>query len=491
MSLSRRRFLMASALSLLMAGVLSAVMVPVRGHLSVATTGLVLVIPVVSGVAIGGFAAGVVSVTVGFLAYDLLFIPPYGTLAVGPAQDWVALVVYVAVMLLVARIVSALSAARREGRRQEEHLRRLFELSEYLVHEHGTEELEEQVVTAVHEVFAMPSVVLLRVDGDDLEPVAFAGEPWGADELALLVPRRHVPVSAATQGGGIRGVALSATGTPVGLIGLKGPSLRPEERDLLRFFTTHAALSLERARLREQAVRSEILEETERVQKSLMGAVSHDLRTPLATIKLSASALQGSGLAMEETDRAELLRTIDAEADRLSRLVTNLLDMTRVQAGALTVDAQPVSVADLVREATAPLAPVLADHPLSLEVGEGLPLVAVDPILVVQALANLVENAARHCPAGTAVHVHAEHDGTDTVVVTVEDDGPGLGPHGPDEVFLPFRGSGPGRGTGVGLSIAKAFVEAHGQRIWAEEPQSGGARFRFTLPIMAGAGGRC
>lgn len=483
MSLSGRRFLLGTGLSFAAIAALSVAMVPVRGHLSVATTALVLVVPVVVGVVVGGFVAGVLSVVAGFLVYDVLFIPPYGTLVVGASQNWVALGVYAAVMLLVARVVSALSAARAEARRQEVHIRRLFELSETLAQESGRAELEERIVSAVRDGFDMTSVALLLAVGERLEPVAFAGEPWNAEDLDRLVPRRGVPVRATVQGGGVRAIALSTTGTPVGLIGMKGRPLDQEERELLRFFAGQAALSLERARLREQAVRSEVLEETERLQKSLMSAVSHDLRTPLSTIKLAATALDAGTTTIDEDDRAELVRTIDMETDRLDRLVTNLLDVTRVQAGALAVAAQPVAVADLVSQAVSSLKPLLEGRTVKVTLPEELPLVSADHVLVGQVLVNLLENAARHSPPGTSVRVRAEREASGDVVVTVEDEGPGL-PRTGEDVFALFGATGPGKGTGVGLFIAKAFVEAHGQRLWAEQTSSGGARLRFALPSV-------
>lgn len=484
MSLTGRPFLAGVGLSLVTTAVLSVVMVPFRAQLGTATSALVLVVPVVMGVATGGFAAGVVAVGLGFVAYDVLFIPPYGTLALGTSRDWVALGVYAAVMLVVARVVAALSATRAEARRREKHVRRLFELSELVVGEQNETDLLERVVTAVRDVFGMSSVVLLLARGDELVRAATAGEPWSAAALTDLVPRAGVPVPAQTARGGTRALALAATGAPLGLLGLQGPPLAQEDQELLRVFANHAALSLERARLREQTLHMEVLEETERLQKALMGAVSHDLRTPLATIKVSASTLIRANGNLDDDDRHELLSTIDTEADRLGRLVTNLLDMTRVQAGALRVMEQPVAVTDLVAEALAPLEPLLTGRPLTVSVPEDLPLVLADPVLIGQVLVNLVENAARHSPEGTAVVVSAAGDGEGRVVLSVTDDGPGLKAGG-DEVFEPFHGAGPGRGTGVGLSIAKSFVEVHGHRIWAEDVPGGGARFCFTLSVLA------
>jgi two-component system sensor histidine kinase KdpD len=487
MYMSWRRVLAACALALATTAAVSACMVPFRPQLGTATSALILVVPVVVGVAAGGFAAGLVSVVVGFLAYDVLFIPPYGTLAVGTSRNWVALGVYAAVMLLVARVVSALSAARAVADRREGHVRRLLELSELLVGDDADVRLPDRIVSAVRDAFHMEAVALLLQGPDGLVPAATAGGSWSEEELASLVPRARVPVSAATVDGGVRTLALAATGAPVGLLGLRGPALGAEDRALLGAVANQVALSLERARLRDRARRAEIAEETERLQKALMGAVSHDLRTPLATIKLSASTLRRPDAMLEDVERQELLGTIDVEADRLARLVTNLLDMTRVQAGALSVDRQPVVLSDLVREALACLEPVLGVGQMSVSVPDDLPPVVADPVLIGQVVVNLVENSLRHCPAGTPLSVAAAPRDDHRVVVTVADEGPGVGAEWSAEVFEPFLHRGRGEGAGVGLSIAKAFVEAHGERIWLEEPRSAaGAAFSFSLPFLDG-----
>ena len=338
--------------------VLGAFMFPLRAHLSVATTALVLVVPVVAAVAVGGFPAGVVAVVAGFLVYDFVFIPPYYTLSVGAAQNWVALGVYVVVMLVVAQVVARLDTARTEARRREQEARRLFELSEAMVADRSVTELMDTAVAAVRRTFGLEGLaLLLPVDGH-LEVASSAGEPPSDDDLRhLSADGSPVALGASRGPDGMRAVALSASGRPVGLLALRGTPAARTDWELLRTFANHLALGLERAQLREEAVRAQVLEEGERLRRSLVGAVSHDLRTPLATIKVSATSLRDPETTLSPEDRAELLDLIDDQADRLDRLVANLLDMTRIQAGALVPRREPVELGELVDEALRSLGP--------------------------------------------------------------------------------------------------------------------------------------
>jgi two-component system sensor histidine kinase KdpD len=202
----------------------------------------------------------------------------------------------------------------------------------------------------------------------------------------------------------------------------------------------------------------------------------------LATIKASASTLRSTQADVAPQDRAELLELIENQADRLDRLVTNLLDLSRVQAGALELRSQPIAVSDLVTDALRGLTPVLRATDVVLAIDDELPLVDVDHLLIGQVLANLLDNAVRHAPPDEAITVSAVLRDDGLVQVAVEDKGPGVPRAERTNVFLMFNRSGTPGGTGVGLSIAKAFVEAHDQEIWVEDVPSGGARFCFTLP---------
>jgi two-component system, OmpR family, sensor histidine kinase KdpD len=425
-------------------------------------------------------------VLVGFLVYDLVFIPPYFTLSVGAGENWVALVVYVAVMLLVASVVARLEATRTEAHQHEEAIRRLFELTDLLIEDRPLSEILELIVSTVHDAFALRSVALLLPVESQLEVVASAGAPLSETELRRVAPEPGVPASlgSSTTAGDAqaRTVALTATGRPIGLLHLWGADLSRHDQDLLHTFANHMALALERAQLREQAVRTELLEEVDRLQRALVGAVSHDLRTPLATIKASASTLRSAEATVDKAERDELLELIDDQTDRLDRLVSNLLDMSRVQAGALEPRHQPIAVGDLVADALHGLGHGARVSDITTDIDDGLPLVDVDHLLIGQVLANLLDNALRYAPQDTTVTIGAHHRADGRVQVTVQDAGPGVPRAERTSVFGMFNRSGTSGGTGVGLSIAKAFIEAHGETIWVEDVPDGGARFCFTMP---------
>jgi two-component system sensor histidine kinase KdpD len=485
---------------------LSGVMLPLRAHLGLATSALVLVVPVVLGVAVGGFAAGAFAVAAGFLAYDILFIPPYGTPSVAAGQDWVALGVYVVVMLTVARIVANLRAARGEARRREEQARELLELSDVLIGDNSSPELLELVVHTVQRAFGLRSAAVLlprATDGSEpdgalagtlvvgqptradlLQVAASAGVPLDDSEVREVSPIAGEPrsLSGATPGSdGLAWLTLTVAGRPIGVLAIAGTVPAPHDRELLRTYANHAALALERSRLREQAVRSQVAEEADRWRQALLGAVSHDLRTPLATVKAALSDLRREDLALSHADRQELLELAETQSDRLARLVSNLLDMTQIQAGALKLRRRPAMMDELVAETLLALGP---DWPgrLATSIPLTLPPVDVDHLLVVQVLANLLDNSVRHAPSGAPIRVGASWRGR-VVEVVVEDRGPGIPVEERERIFGMFnRVQGGGR-AGLGLTIAKAFVEAHGGTIRAEGREGGGARFVFRLPV--------
>jgi len=466
---------------------LGGAMFPLRSHLSVATTALVLVVPVVVGVAVGGFAAGIVAITAGFLVYDFVFIPPYYTLSVGAAQNWTALGVYAVVMIVVAQVVAGMNVARASAQLRATEVRRLFDLSELLVRESPVPELLETIVTTVVSAFELDGAALLLPAGERLQLVASAGVPLSDPELHQLSVSAGIPVSvesASVGRGEIQAVALATSGRAIGLLALRGVPVTRGGHELLRAFANHLALALERAQLREQAVRAELLEETDRLRRSLVGAVSHDLRTPLATIKVSTSTLLDPEATLDSAASHELLGLIDMQADRLDRLVANLLDMTRIQSGALELRRRPAAVADLVEEALTVLGPSSEADRVEWRPSAGLPLVDVDHVLICQVLANLIDNATRYSPAGTPVTVSAAKAAGGWVEVAVADRGPGVPVAERTSIFrMMNRREAGGRG-GLGLAIAEAFVDVHGQRIWVESNGEAGARFVFTLPAV-------
>jgi two-component system sensor histidine kinase KdpD len=243
-------------------------------------------------------------------------------------------------------------------------------------------------------------------------------------------------------------------------------------------------LALERAVLADRAQREQVEVEAERLRTSLLSSLSHDLRTPLGVITGAASSLLEKG-AVPDATRHELLQSILAESQRMNRLISNLLDMIRVESGALQVQKEWQPLEEPVGVALIRLEDRLRDHPVTVRLPPDLPLVPVDGVLIEQVFINLLENAVKYTPAGTPIEISAE--ATDGMVrVDVADRGPGI-PAGEEiKVFEKFHRAPSGTasdGVGLGLTICRGIIVAHGGRIWAENRPGGGALFRFTLPL--------
>jgi two-component system, OmpR family, sensor histidine kinase KdpD len=477
-------------------GVLVAVLLPFRSHLSIATPALAFVVPVVIGVVVGEFWAGALAALTGFLLYDILFLPPYNTLTVHGGENWLALIVYLVVVLVVTQVVINLHAARDEARRREQDAGRLFELSQTLIGDLEISELLDHIAVTVQTVFAPRWTALLLpadalgagTDGPELEVAARAGQDLTADELTSLTAGGGQIRSLGLERGGSPSrvaVALVASNRPVGLLVLQEVQFARQDRALLGTFANQAALAVERAQLQDQALRTRLLEEIDRWRGAMMGAVSHDLRTPLASVKAAVSSLRQDSTALNDADRAELLELIELQSDRLARLVTNLLDMTRIESGALAVRPTLMPLDELVDESLAAVNGLVPRSRVRIDAASDLPLLEIDHVLIGQVLANLLENAARLCPGGSPIRITARTIGTPAVPfveIAVADEGPGIAAEERERVFEMFSQNGGGARSGLGLAIAKAFVEAHGGIIWVDPGVARGARVVFTVP---------
>jgi two-component system, OmpR family, sensor histidine kinase KdpD len=459
-----------------------------RHDVNVSTVTLIFIIPAIAAEVVGGVVAGLSTVIVSAAALDFYFIPPYGTLSIGSMQNWVGLGVYLVVVGLVAVVVWRLKTAHGEAARNALNMRRVYELSELLVQDRSTEDLLVSIVNAVQSIFAIETVVLFVLDEGHLTISASVGPPLTPEELGRLDPRPGHAVSISTALGSaseLRTVSLAASGRPVGVLVLKGSHYSDEDREMLVTFANDAAIAMERAQLREQARRTTLLEEVDRLRHALMGAISHDLRTPLATVKLASSTLASRARQMSHDDAHELHVLIEIEADRLTRLVTNLLDMTRIEAGVFSVRRATCDVRALIEEALSILGPGLGRDRVRIDVPVGLPAVDVDQVLVTQVLVNLIDNARRHSPDEGHLTITARGDDR-RVTVSIDDEGPGVAPEDREAIFDRFVKFDTGGRAGLGLTIAKTFVEAHGEHIWCEDAPGGGARFVFSLPSRRG-----
>ncbi len=427
-------------------------------------------------------------------AFDFFFVPPYFTFAVTDVRYFVTF----AVMLVVAIVVSSLTVRIRQqaeaARQRERRTAALYDLSRELASTQGEESLLRAAVRHISEVFGCQVVVLHPgVTGGLVTAVAHPA-PFEIDATEdgvsqwVYEHRQMAGLGTETLSGAkALYVPLIASRGIVGVLGVR-PSdphafADPEQLHLLETYANQTAVAIERAILAEETQRAQVEIEAERLRSSLLSSVSHDLRTPLATIMGAASGLLEDGTHFQRGTWQDLLQSIVDEAERLNRLVSNLLDMTRLEAGthALKKDWHPLE--EVVGVALARMEKRLRDHPVAIRLPADLPLVEIDGVLIEQLFINLLDNGVKYTPAGRGIDISAST--TDAaVLVEVADRGPGFAPGEEERVFDKFyRGQTAGsRGVGLGLAICRAIVEAHGGKIWAENRPGGGAVFRFTLP---------
>jgi two-component system sensor histidine kinase KdpD len=260
----------------------------------------------------------------------------------------------------------------------------------------------------------------------------------------------------------------------------------PDDARLLGAFAEQLATAIQRAHLQEAATQAEVLRRTDALRAALLSAVSHDLRTPLTTIKTAATNMLSTRATWSETDRREMLQTIVAQVDHITRLISDLLAMGRIEAGKLHPQKEPTALAGLIQRVLERLEPQLAAHPVTVAIPDGLSLVPVDIVEIDEVLSNLLENAAKYTPAGTPIRISARQTAT-AISVQVDDAGPGIPtPHLPHLFDRYYRvHAGPTGGTGLGLAISKGIVEAHGGHIAVESRPGQGTTFTFTLPLAS------
>jgi two-component system sensor histidine kinase KdpD len=436
----------------------------------------------------------VAAALVGIASFDFFFVHPFYTFSVSDVRY----VLTFCVMLLVALVLGSLTGRIRDqaeaAREREQRTAALYALSRELATARRREDVLSAAIRSVHDTFALDAAVFLPGPGDRLE--AASPVPYHFDERERAVAQwSHDHAQLAGQGTKTLPAAtamylpLTASDRVLGVLGIQaadpGFFRDPVRRRLIETLSGQSAAALERLELTERSRQTELEFEAERLRNALVSSLSHDIRTPLASIEQAAKALLQVTEHGEPGTRRHLATTILQESQHMGRLVTNLLDMMRVETGALQVQKEWQLLSDVVGVALLRTEEELHDHPVTTNLPADLPLVPVDEILLEQVFVNLLENVANHTPPGTPVEIGAEAR-PDEVVVWVADRGPGL-PIGDEErVFEKFhRGSAvPGAGVGLGLAICRGIVNAHGGRMWAERRAGGGAAFRFTVPIV-------
>jgi two-component system sensor histidine kinase KdpD len=429
-------------------------------------------------------------------AFDFFFVPPHFTFAVSDTQYLVTFAVMLAVALVISSLAVRIRAQAESARERERRMAALYAMSRELAGARGVRELREVAARHIAEVFRTRVAVLLPQPDGRLAPDEGDAAQFPMDESELAVGQWvHEHRQVAGQGTdtlpGASALYLPLTGSrgSVGVLGLRPedprPLQAPEQLHQLEAFASQTALAIERARLAEDAERAQVRAETERLRNSLLSSVSHDLRTPLASITGAASTLLENEGRLDASTRRDLLESLHEEADRLNRLVQNLLEMTRLESGALQLHTEWHPVEEVVGAALGRFGKALANREVITRVPSELPLVPMDDVLIEQVLINLLDNALKYTPAGSRIEVSADEAGG-AVLIEIADRGPGLRPGEERRIFEKFHraeAASTQRGAGLGLAICRGIVNAHGGRIWAENRPGGGVSVRFTLPV--------
>ena len=430
------------------------------------------------------------------LAFDFFLVDPRLSFSVADAQYILTFLGLLAVGLVISNTVAQLRNQFELTRRRESHTAALNSLSQDLTGAVQLKDMLNSVVCHISQTFNRRVVLLLPTENG----LRLAVDDAGAGGLdALEIQKAETAYhsqpgdgSHLTAQGQFQYLPLRTSLGPVGVLGLEGRVLNDHnERNLLQGFANLAALAIERARLAEQASRTQVLQNTERLQSALLSSISHELRTPLVSITGSLSTLLEAPPELQITQleaRTELLETAYGEAQRLNLLVGNLLDMSRLESGALRLSLEPCDLQDLVGIALERFGERRRNRKVHTRLAPDLPLLDLDMPLMVQVLVNLLGNAAKYTPQGSPIELTCSQQGQ-TIYIEVSDQGQGVPPEDLGRVFDKFYRSPQARnvaGLGLGLSISKGIVEAHGGKIQARNRNAGGLSIMIELPVQTG-----
>jgi two-component system sensor histidine kinase KdpD len=475
-----RRQLAGYAIVAAMAPLLTLVLASLRSSLNLTSDVLLFLVWVIVVALVGGFLPALLAAIVGSLLLNYYFIPPIHRLTIAQANNALALVVFVAVGLLVSSVVDTAARRTKQAARANAESELLATTAGSVLRgQHGLTALLDRI----REAFGMDSVTLLEStspDGQSVDGVAGANRLAGA--WRPVASCGDCPVTRPEEAEVEVPVADNLS------LALRGRPLPASDRRVLGTFATYAAVALDQQRLSAAAAAAKPIAAADRMRTALLAAVSHDLRTPLASAKAAVTSLRSPDVSWSATDRDELLATADESLDRLTHLVDNLLDMSRLQAGALSLFPRPAGLDEIVSRALDNLDP--AARRITVDIPESLPGINVDPAILERVIVNLTENALRYSPADKPPLLTASALG-DRVELRVVDRGPGIPEEKWDQMFVPFQRLGDTdntTGVGLGLALSRGLTEAMGGTLTAEETPGGGLTMTVSVPVVTEPG---
>jgi two-component system sensor histidine kinase KdpD len=444
-----------------------------------------------------GREASVVAAVLGVIAFDFFFIPPLYSFAISDTQYLLAAIVLLTVGLVISSLAAGLRRQTRIAIHRERRTAALYAMTRELAVASSLDEIASSAASHLAQVFDADGMILIRNPDGTLRQLSTAGDARLLTSIEASIADWVLAHGVAAGFGTGTLPAADAMYLPLnGSLGMRGvlvvrlrnqQRLAPEQQHLLETFANQIAVAVERDQLWRQARDAAFAAQEERLRNSLLSSISHDLRTPLAVMSGSASSLLQGDSQLPAGSQRQIVETINDESQRMTRIVNNILDMTRLESGPVQLDLQWYPLEEILGAVLGRLKDQLGRRSVRIDIPCDLPMLHVDGALFEKVLINLLENAAKYTPADAYIDVSAScEDGR--IQIRAMDNGPGIPKGSERRLFEKFyRGQTEGAisGTGLGLSICRAIVEAHGGRIWAENRPEGGAIFALVLPLTA------
>lgn len=466
------------------------------------TVALSLLLVIQIAASLKGLGPSITAALIGILCFNYFFLPPLGTLTIHDPQNWIAFASFIITAIISSHFSASSKARAEEAEKRREEVWQLHELGRTIIAIPSLENASATISRQVVEIFKLEYCCIFIPDKDNhLQKVALATESVNIDSLIkqeliaevfqggeIKVTSNYDSYYAPTQNiSQIAEIAYIPLRIGIKCIGVMVITSGNLERTLLEAIAGLVALALERARFLQEVSYTETLRQSDKLKSALLASVSHNLRTPLTAIKTCIDSLLQKNVSRDKDTFDELLSIISEETHRLSQVVSNLLEMARIEAGEVKVNKTFTSLSELFTNTLQRCNIALREHKIEVDLSEELPLVKIDGILLEEVLVNLLENAAKYSPKQTTITLNAELK-ENQLIISVQDQGRGIEPTEHDKIFnkfyrAPLNENSSISGLGMGLAIARGIMEILKGKIWVESELGKGSRFYFSLPV--------
>ncbi len=448
-------------------------------HVNATTAGFAYLIAILFIATNWGLTEATAASIFGVLCLNFYFFPPIGTFIIADPQNWVALLAFMVTSIVASQLATTARQRAVEAIDRQREVSRLYALSRAILLAGGDEGFAQHTAQQIEQIFEFSAVTLYDRNTGQIHR---AGPASLSDLDDTLIKASTEGFSFVDEPNQITVSSIRLGGKPIGSLAVRGVA---QSTDAIEALGNLVAIGLERVRSQELAARAEAARQSDEIKSTLFDAIAHEFKTPLTSIKAAASSLLSSKDAPPAVQR-ELVTIVDEEADRLSALVTEAIQMARIEAGGIHLDRQPTSIEDLITGVLQQLTPVLDGRDVTLAVKAGLPPVAVDSDLIEMVFRHLIDNAVKYSNPGARLAIRAGVDGSNAVV-SVADEGPGIPEHEQDRIFEKFYRSPQTHqrvpGTGMGLAIAREIVRMHKGDVSVTSVAGRGSEFSVTIPL--------